>query len=105
MQLSSSLEALGIVLLELCFGELLEEQPYRTKHSNSGCDPIERIFDVAAAKEWHGEVEEDAGYEYAVAVGWCWVGYSARRRISGGMKCSRKWSILLSLSTDTCRSA
>ncbi|KAG6359402.1 hypothetical protein INS49_012923 [Diaporthe citri] len=66
MQLSSSLEALGIVLLELCFGELLEEQPYRTKHLNSGCDPIERTFDVAAAKEWHGEVDE-----YAVAVGWC----------------------------------
>lgn len=71
MQLSSSLEMLGIVLLELCFGELLEEQPCRTRHSNTGCDPIERIFDVAAAKEWHGEVEEDAGYEYAVAVGWC----------------------------------
>lgn len=29
------------------------------------------MFDVAAAKEWHGEVEEDAGYEYAIAVGWC----------------------------------
>lgn len=71
MQLSSSLETLGIVLLELCFGELLEDQPYRTQHSNSGSDTIERIFNVAAAKEWHGEVEEDAGYEYSVAVGWC----------------------------------
>lgn len=46
MQLSSSLEMLGIVLLELCFGELLEEQPCRTQHSNSGCGPIERIFNV-----------------------------------------------------------
>lgn len=71
MQLSSSLEMLGIVLLELCFGQLLEEQPFRTKHSGSGCGPIERLFDVAAAKEWHGEVEEKAGCEYAVAVGWC----------------------------------
>lgn len=71
MQLSHSLEMLGIVLLELCFGELLEEQPYRTQHPSTGYGPIERIFDVAAAKEWHGEVEEDAGYEYSVAVGWC----------------------------------
>lgn len=71
MQLYSLLETLGILLLELCFGELLEDQPYRTQHSNSSCGPIERIFDVAAAKEWHGEVEEDAGYEYSVAVGWC----------------------------------
>ncbi|ROW11808.1 hypothetical protein VPNG_04992 [Cytospora leucostoma] len=71
MQLSSSLEMLGIVLLELCFGELLEEQPYRTKHPSFGYGPIERIFYVAAAKEWHREVEEEAGYEYAVAVGWC----------------------------------
>lgn len=71
MQLSSSLEMLGIVLLELCFGKLLEEQPCRTNYSSFGSGPIERVFDVAAAKEWHGEVEEDAGYQYAVAVGWC----------------------------------
>lgn len=51
MQLSSSLEMLGIVLLELCFGQLLEEQPFRTRHSGSGCGPIESLFDVAAAKE------------------------------------------------------
>jgi hypothetical protein len=71
MQLSSSLETLGIVLLELCFGKLLGEQSCRLKFSNTGHSTIERALDVQAAKEWHGEIEEEAGHDYSVAVGWC----------------------------------
>lgn len=71
MQLSSSLEILGVVLLELCFGKLLEEQPCRLKYSNTMDNTIERALDIQAAREWHGDIEEEAGYDYSVAVGWC----------------------------------
>lgn len=71
MQLSSSLETLGIVLLELCFGKLLAEQPCRLKYSTTGDSTVERALDIQAAKEWHGEIEEEAGHDYSVAVGWC----------------------------------
>lgn len=71
MQLSRPLEMLGIVLMELCFGKLLEEQSHRLKYSSSGDLCIERVLDFEAAKEWHGEIEEEAGCDYSVAVGWC----------------------------------
>lgn len=71
MQLSSSLEMLGIVLLELCFGKLLKEQPCRIRYPHTGDSTIERALDIQAAREWHGEIEEEAGYDYSVAVGWC----------------------------------
>lgn len=71
MQLSSSLETLGIVLMELCFGELLADQPCRLKYSITVDSTVERALDIQAAKEWHGEIEEEAGHDYSVAVGWC----------------------------------
>lgn len=71
LQLSSSLEMLGIVLLELCFGQLLEEQAYRLKLPDTGDSIIKRALDIQAARQWHGDIEEEAGNEYAVAVGWC----------------------------------
>lgn len=71
LQLSSSLEMLGVVLLELCFGRLLGEQPYRLKYSDTGDSTIKRALDIQAAREWHADIEEEAGYEYSVAVGWC----------------------------------
>lgn len=74
MQLSSSLETLGVVLLELCFGELLGEQACRLKYSNTGDITIERALHIQAAREWQGEIEEEAGYDYSVAVGWCFGG-------------------------------
>ncbi|KAH6661996.1 hypothetical protein EV126DRAFT_447435 [Verticillium dahliae] len=51
LELSRSLDQLGIILLELCFGDVLEEQSCR--------------------KMWPREVIEEAGSEYADAVGWC----------------------------------
>lgn len=70
MQLSSSLDMLGIVLLELCFGQLLEEQPRRVKYPDTCNSVIERAIDSQAEKQWHGEIEEEAGYD-SVAIGWC----------------------------------
>ena len=75
-RLADALDLLGIVLLELCFGQLLEDQSYRSKYPHlQGMDEdIKAVLDVAAAKEWHGEIEEEAGYDYAQAVGWCFGG-------------------------------
>lgn len=71
MQLASSLEMLGVVLLELCFGKLLIAQPCRLKYPGTGDSIVERALDIQAAREWHGEIEEEAGHDYSVAVGWC----------------------------------
>lgn len=71
MQLISSLEKLGIILLELCFGQLLGEQPCRLKYPDTEESNIKKALDIQAAREWHVDVEEEAGYEYSSAVGWC----------------------------------
>lgn len=70
-QLSSALDMLGIVLVELCFGQLLEEQPCRLKYSNTGNNNTNRAFDYLAAREWQASIEEEVGYDYSVAVAWC----------------------------------
>lgn len=68
---SWSLDQLGIVLLELCFGEVLEEQPCRKRYP-TGDDGIGRaLVDVMAARDWQRYVNDEAGPEYAEAVGWC----------------------------------
>lgn len=71
MQLFTSLEMLGVLLLELCFGKRLADQPCRIKYSDTRDSTIERALDIQAAREWHGEVEEEAGHDYSIAVGWC----------------------------------
>jgi hypothetical protein len=71
MQLSPSVEMLGVVLLELCLGKLLDEQPCRTKWPDLERGPSKKIFDIVAAKECLGSVEDKVGGEYAAAVGWC----------------------------------
>jgi hypothetical protein len=69
--LSRSLDQLGIVLLELCFGKTLEQQPCREKWP-SGQNEVEQAgYDVLAARDWQYEVEEEAGLEYFKAVTWC----------------------------------
>ncbi|KAH9884171.1 hypothetical protein F4778DRAFT_571904 [Xylariomycetidae sp. FL2044] len=95
MQLAKSLERLGIVLLELCFGELLEERPCRKRFTNVDDDTHKSVFDVEAAKEWSLDVEEEAGYDYATAVGWCFTGIlmtpSDRWRMEMLRKVVRPW--------------
>ncbi len=64
-------ESLGIVLLELCFGRPIETHPCRAQLGS----------DLLAALEWLKDVAEEAGPEYAEAVGWCLIG---GRTISAG---------------------
>lgn len=68
---------LGILLLELCFGERLEDQGfYRT--TTDGDAEIKRALDLMAAVRWSQKVSDEEGEDYASAVKWCLV-TSARK--------------------------
>ncbi|PKK53124.1 hypothetical protein CI102_2914 [Trichoderma harzianum] len=68
---AGALDHLGILLLELCFGQILEDQPWR-KRLPAGENKIEKAgYDVLAAREWQCQVNEEAGADYAEAVSWC----------------------------------
>lgn len=68
---AEALDHLGILLLELCFGQILEDQPWR-KRLPAGENKIEKAgYDVLAAREWQCQVNEEAGADYAEAVSWC----------------------------------
>lgn len=69
--LNDSLDHLGIVLLELCFGGILEDQPVRKGWPVGGNDREKAVFDVMAARDWQCLVNEEAGSDYAGAVAWC----------------------------------
>ncbi|KAG7437064.1 hypothetical protein Forpi1262_v001948 [Fusarium oxysporum f. sp. raphani] len=70
-ELADSLDQLGIILLELCFGKVLEQQPCRKKWPD-GRDAREVAgFNLLAARDWQCQVPEEAGPDYAEAVGWC----------------------------------
>lgn len=73
----SSLEQLGIILLELCFGKRLRDQRCRRRYdakSPAPDDYIRGLYDVLAAKDWQGKVLGEAGPGYAAAVDWCLEG-------------------------------
>ncbi|RSL54255.1 hypothetical protein CEP54_010006 [Fusarium duplospermum] len=68
---SESLDQLGILLLELCFGKLLEDQSCR-KGWPKGRNAKEAAgYDVMAARDWQCQIPDEAGFDYAEAVGWC----------------------------------
>jgi len=64
--------SLGILLLELCFGQRLEDQPLRKKFADQS-EEANRAFDLMAALEWSHKVHDEAGDDYASAVKWCFV--------------------------------
>jgi len=66
-----SLDQLGIMLLELCFGQVLEDQPCRSKWPDGRNKTEREAFDVAAARDWQCRVGDEAGPDYAEAVAWC----------------------------------
>ncbi|KAJ3537898.1 hypothetical protein NM208_g6132 [Fusarium decemcellulare] len=68
---SDSLDQLGIMLLELCFGKPLEDQPCRREWPEGGNTKETAVFDLMAARNWQGQILEEAGFDYAEAVGWC----------------------------------
>jgi hypothetical protein len=76
----SGIALLGIVLLELCFGTLIEEHPAR-KRCPLGDDRTRSFFDLLAAVEWLRDVVEEAGPDYSRATGWCLLG---SRKAPGG---------------------
>jgi hypothetical protein len=68
---ADSLDALGIMLLELCFGRILEEHPCRTSWPAGGNLKEIAIYDLLAARQWQCQTSQEAGFDYAEAVGWC----------------------------------
>jgi hypothetical protein len=70
-ELAAALDQLGIILLELCFGKTLEQQPCRKQWPNGREAREVTGFDLLAARDWQCQIPEEAGPDYAEAVGWC----------------------------------
>lgn len=68
---TKSIQALGIMLLELCFGEAIEDQPIRLKYLGPDGQPND-MTDFCTAQHWlqHDALGE-AGPEYAEAIRRC----------------------------------
>ncbi|KAK0702169.1 hypothetical protein B0H67DRAFT_650231 [Lasiosphaeris hirsuta] len=65
----ASLRALGILLLELTFGDTLENQPFRAEYL-SGDRPNE-YTDLCTALRWQKKVEEELGLKLAQVIDRC----------------------------------
>lgn len=61
---------LALVLIELCFGKILADTPYRAKHLSPN-GPTNSVQDREAAWEWAKDVVRESGQEYFNAVQWC----------------------------------
>jgi hypothetical protein len=61
---------LGVLLVELCFGERLEDCRMRKKYPPGDAE-TKWYMDLRAAKEWSQSVPGEAGEDYASAVQWC----------------------------------
>jgi hypothetical protein len=61
---------LGVLLVELCFGERLENCRMRKKHPPGDAE-TKLYIDLRAAKEWSRSVPGEAGEDYTNAVQWC----------------------------------
>lgn len=67
--------SLGILLLELCFGQRLEDHPLRKKYP-AGTGDAKQAFNLMAALKWSQSVVDEGGNDYASAVKWCFTGAS-----------------------------
>ncbi|KAF1844874.1 uncharacterized protein K460DRAFT_354745 [Cucurbitaria berberidis CBS 394.84] len=65
--------SLGILLLELCFRQRLEDHPLRQRYP-VGAGEEKEAFDLVAALKWSQSVCDEAGVDYASAVKWCFTG-------------------------------
>jgi hypothetical protein len=69
---TAAINALGVLLLELCFGKPIEEHAFRESLGNGGYNPnVAAAFDLMAALQWQTEVVGEAGSDYSDAVEWC----------------------------------
>ncbi|KAF2441452.1 hypothetical protein P171DRAFT_418037 [Karstenula rhodostoma CBS 690.94] len=64
--------SLGILLLELCFGRRLEDEPLRKKQPMGDDAATKRAFDLMADLQARG-VSDEGGLDYDVAVKWCFT--------------------------------
>lgn len=71
LSFNDALDHLGILLLELCFGRIMENQSWRSSLPVGANDREKKGFDILAAREWQCHVNEEAGGDYAEAVSWC----------------------------------
>ncbi|KAH0545416.1 hypothetical protein FGG08_000557 [Glutinoglossum americanum] len=65
-----SIQALGILLLELCFGQALEEQPIRKNYLGPDGKPNDNT-DFATASKWYEQALGEGGPEYDNAIRRC----------------------------------
>lgn len=72
-EVDCNFHSLGILLLELCFGQRLEDQPFRQQHP-AGVGEVKQALDLKAALKWSQIVEDEGGEDYASAVRWCFTG-------------------------------
>ena len=76
-RLDRSIVALGIMLLELAFGEALEDNRYRVKHPRLN-NLSDQFLDEAAAKEWCESQAKENHPRFAKPVLWC-LGHETAR--------------------------
>ena len=68
--MTSAAFALGVMLLELWFGEALEDQPFRSQYF--GPDGSANDFtDLSTAAVWHRQIMDDAGPQLSEAIRSC----------------------------------
>ena len=66
-----SIEALGIVLLELCFGEAIEDQPFRKKYLGADGQPNDMTDFCTAKQWWQDHALGEGGPEFHTAIRRC----------------------------------
>jgi len=72
-----AINALGVILLELCFGEPIEDHPFRKELGGEEANAeVTAAFDVMTALQWQKDVVGEAGPDYADAVEWCLRGFN-----------------------------
>jgi len=79
--MTSTIFSLGVMLLELWFGEALEDQPFRSEYFGpDGC--ATDFTDLSTAAKWHRQVLDDAGPQLSEAIRSC-IFWSFRPQAAG----------------------
>ena len=68
---AKSMEALGIMLLELCFGEAIEDQPFRKKYLGADGQPNDMTDFCTAKQWWQDHALGEGGPEFHTAIRRC----------------------------------
>ena len=68
---TKSIQALGIMLLELCFGETIEDQPIRSKYLGPDGQPNDMTDFCTAQHWWQHDALGEGGPEYAEVIRRC----------------------------------